>query len=331
MIINFSIQNFGSIKEKQTLSFEAEKSTHLEDYYIIEPIKGVRLLKLALLYGANASGKTTILKALDFLRYLTTEPLNKKTDLIDFKPFLFDAFTPKENTIISIEFIQNGIKYFYELILNRQCIVNEELYTFASNKYNIFKRSSDVEKQISHLKFGNKVKIKSSDLKALELNTLWNNTVFGGFLKTNIDNIALNEVSAWFINYLKPILLPNYNLTPFSIEEISKNFKIKNNIIKILKQADFNLSNMKLERSEIDIPKEIKSIFEALPNDTNDEYINQLRNTQKIAQANIEFEHSIKNKKYLLDFNDESKGTERFFGLAPFLISLVNNSVVIPN
>lgn len=68
MIINFSVKNFGSIKEKQTLSFLANKSDHLEDYYIIEPIKGLRLNKLALIYGANASGKTTVLKALDFLR-----------------------------------------------------------------------------------------------------------------------------------------------------------------------------------------------------------------------------------------------------------------------
>ena len=78
MIVSFSLQNFGSVKEKQTMSFEATKSVDLEDYYIIEPIKGVRLLKLALIYGANASGKTTILKALEFLRDLVLEPAEKK-------------------------------------------------------------------------------------------------------------------------------------------------------------------------------------------------------------------------------------------------------------
>ena len=73
MIVNFSIQNFGSIKEKQTLSFEADKSNQLEDYYVIET-NGLRLLKLGLIYGANASGKTTILNALDFLRDIVLEP-----------------------------------------------------------------------------------------------------------------------------------------------------------------------------------------------------------------------------------------------------------------
>ena len=68
MIINFSIQNFGSIKDRQTLSFEADNSTHLEDAYVIK-LGGHRILKLALIYGANASGKTTVLKALNFLRF----------------------------------------------------------------------------------------------------------------------------------------------------------------------------------------------------------------------------------------------------------------------
>ena len=114
MIIKFSIQNFGSIKDKQTLSFEADKSTHLEDTYVVNK-GGMRLLKLALIYGANASGKTTILKALDFLREIVLMPEGKKTDELDFQPFLFDDKTPNENSIISIEFIQNGIKYSYEV------------------------------------------------------------------------------------------------------------------------------------------------------------------------------------------------------------------------
>ena len=67
MLINFSIQNFGSINDRQTLSFEADKSKQLEDYYVINT-SGLRLLKLGLIYGANASGKTMIWKELDFLR-----------------------------------------------------------------------------------------------------------------------------------------------------------------------------------------------------------------------------------------------------------------------
>lgn len=92
MVINFNVKNFGSVKEQQTLSFEAEKSTHLEDFYVTK-FKNLRLLKIAFIYGANASGKTMILKALDFLRDLVLEPLDKKTDELDFQPFLFDKIS----------------------------------------------------------------------------------------------------------------------------------------------------------------------------------------------------------------------------------------------
>ena len=99
MIINFSLQNFGSVKDKQTLTFEADKSEHLNDYYIID-VSGFRLLKLALIYGANASGKTTILKGLEFLRDLVLEPEEKKTDSLEFRPFLFDKETPNQYIIL---------------------------------------------------------------------------------------------------------------------------------------------------------------------------------------------------------------------------------------
>ena len=67
MIVNFSIQNFGSIKDKQTLSFEADASKHLEDTYIVHTA-GKRLLKLALIYSMEPmlQGKQQSLKPLIF-------------------------------------------------------------------------------------------------------------------------------------------------------------------------------------------------------------------------------------------------------------------------
>ncbi|WP_313308032.1 AAA family ATPase, partial [Epilithonimonas hominis] len=156
MIINFSVQNFGSIKEKQTLSFLANKSDHLEDYYIIEPIKGLRLNKLALIYGANASGKTTVLKALDFLRNICTEPFDKKNEKFDFEPFLFDENTPKENTKFELDFLQNGVRYYYEVEVNQNCVVKEKLFNYNPNKAVVFERTTNEKKELTSIIFGNK-------------------------------------------------------------------------------------------------------------------------------------------------------------------------------
>jgi len=155
MIINFSVQNFYCIKDKITLSFEATSSKDLEEYYVVEPKPGLRLLKLGLIYGANASGKTTVLKALDFLREMVIHPSNNKKEPLDYLPFMFDENTVNSNTFFSIEFI-NDYKYLYEITFNRSAVINEKLYFYNPNKALIYERKTNAKKQLSSIFFGGK-------------------------------------------------------------------------------------------------------------------------------------------------------------------------------
>ena len=134
MIISFSIENFGPIREKQTISFEADKNEYLENYYIIEPIPGFRLLKLILLYGANASGKTTMLQSLEFIRDLVLYSNSKKNQKLNFNPFLFDDYSIENNTNFELYFIANNKRYLYNIEFNKTYIVREELRIFNPNK-----------------------------------------------------------------------------------------------------------------------------------------------------------------------------------------------------
>ena len=207
MIVNFSIQNFGSIKDKQTLSFEADASQHLEDTYVVHTA-GKRLLKLALIYGANASGKTTVLKALDFLRDLVVNPKEKKTDILNFSPYLFDANTPEQPTELTIEFVHEEVCYQYEIAFTHQAIISEALYIDTFERVLVYSRITDIAEQLTKISFGDKINLEKSALQVLELNTLWNNTVLGGFLKTNINLEEFRRVADWFNSYLKSIIAP---------------------------------------------------------------------------------------------------------------------------
>jgi AAA15 family ATPase/GTPase len=324
MIVNFSVQNFGSIKDKQTLSFEADKSNHLEDYYLINANGGLRLLKLALIYGANASGKTTILKALDFLREMVLRPVEKKSDTLSFNPFLFDSKTPKQNSIISIDFIQNKVRYFYEVEFNKNAISREELNFFNPNKANVFKRTTDTDKQFTEITFGSKIKKDKTFEKTLEANTLWNNTVLGGFLKTNIESKELKEVSEWFSSNLKPLILTDTQLDNSVTNNVSKSEINKFDIINVLKKADFNISDIVLKEDK-KISESTLKILRAL--DLSKETIEEMINS---PLKRIEFEHTIKNKKYSLPFEFESQGTKRYYGFAGLLSLLINNSITYP-
>lgn len=328
MIVNFSIQNFGSIKEKQTLSFEADKSSQLEDYYVIQT-NGLRLLKLGLIYGANASGKTTILNALEFLRDLVLEPEEKKTEPLEFKPFLLDKISTNLNTIISIEFIQNEIRYFYEVEFNQKAIIKEILNHYNPTKSNVFKRTTDIDNQFTEISFGSKIKKDKTFEKTLESNTLWNNTVLGGFLKTNINSKELKDATDWFSKYLKPLILTKTELDGYVTSRINNSEITKDDVVNILKKADFNISNILIEEEEEDIPDGLIEFLEKRVKASSDK-LDEIKNRGKITSIKLEFEHLVNHKKYTLPFDSESQGTKRYYGFAGILSLLIKNSVAFP-
>lgn len=328
MILNFSIQNFGSIKDRQTLTFEADKSDHLENSYVIHT-NGLRILKIALIYGANASGKTTILKALDFLRDIVLEPKTKKTDELDFQPFLFDSETPNQNAVISIEFLANDTKYFYEVAFFKKAVVYEVLNFHNPKKANIYKRTTDIKNEFTEITFGSKIKIDKTIEKNLEANTLWNNTVLGGFLKTNIDIKELKEVVEWFKNYLYPLIDTKTQLEGFVTSKIDQGELTKFDVINILKKADFHISDILIQENEQVIPDGfIELVKKQLK--AHDSEVKKLEEKGKITSVSIEFEHTVNQAKYTLPIELESQGTRRFYGFAGLLALLIKNSTSFP-
>jgi len=310
MLINFSIQNFGSIKDRQTLSFEADKSNHLEDYYIIN-VNGLRLLKLGLIYGANSSGKTTVLKALEFLRTLVLNPKIRKTETFDFEPFLFDAKTPTENTFFEIDFIQNDVRYFYKVQLNKKAIINEELYAYNPNKINVFKRNTDLDYELTSISFRNKSNIEKIEKKSLEMNTLWNNTVLGGFSKTNLEIKELKEVTDWFNRYLTSLLTPKTNFLDFFEMNNQMDLLSNKDVIEIIRKADFNISGISMESRTIAL------IFaKTHPN----------LKSEDILQVN----HTVKDQNYKIKYSHESQGTQRYYGFSALLYLLITGSALFP-
>jgi len=328
MIINFSVQNFGSIKDKQTLTFEADKSEHLEDYYVINA-GGLRLLKMALIYGANASGKTTVLKALEFLRVLVLDPEPKKTRTLAFEPFLFDPNTPQQNSILSIEFVANTIRYYYEVEFNKKAIVSELLNCYHPNKSNVFKRNTDLHNQLTEIKFGNKIKVDKTSERNLEANTLWNNTVLGGFLKTNADIRELKDAVEWFENHLRPMVYTKTDLEGFVTSQIDTGVISKLDIVNIMQKADFHISDLVIKKEEEAIPEGLLDFLKKQLKETTDE-IQKMEESGKVSAMKIELEHTVNEIKYTLPIDMESQGTRRYFGFAGLLTMMINEADIVP-
>jgi AAA15 family ATPase/GTPase len=318
MIVEFNVKNFGSIKDKQTLSFEADSSTHLSNQYFLEGTSDdVKLLKLALIYGANASGKTTLLSALDFFRDLVLYPIGKRTEELNFYPFLFDPNTAKQNSFMSLEFIQNKVRYLYEIEFSEQAIVKEELTFYNPNKAKVFKRTTDLDKQLTKIAFGSKIRTDKTFEKTLESNTLWNNTVLGGYLKTNIELRELREVLDWFRKYLRPIVDTKVNLESFVIDNLEDSQFDKEDIISILKQADFNISGIAYDEIE-PMTEDLEKLMRAM-NVTEE----RLAKMKSKPPRKVILEHTVNGESYKLPIHLESEGTKRYFGFAGLLALLI--------
>ena len=127
MIQEITVENFLSFKHKTTFSFEADKDdNYAEDTQVVEVAKGVKLLRFAALYGANASGKSNFLKIFFFLHDFILRDVNSVATGVE--PFLLDDKTAKGDSKFDIIFYDNSNKkYRYFLRVNPQNVVYEKL------------------------------------------------------------------------------------------------------------------------------------------------------------------------------------------------------------
>jgi AAA15 family ATPase/GTPase len=88
MIAEFTVKNFSSFRQEQKLNFVATSDDYMSDEYCYKVNDDVRLLKMGIVYGANASGKSNILSALSFFKYIMLKVPADKTKNIGFDPFL---------------------------------------------------------------------------------------------------------------------------------------------------------------------------------------------------------------------------------------------------
>lgn len=342
MIVNFSVKNFGSIKDTVTLSFEATDSNELEEYYIL-PVeysngKSIKLLKLGLIYGANASGKTTILKSLNLLRRIVLKPLDKKDNTFNFDPFLLDHTSVAEPTSFTLEFIQNQVKYLYEIQLTKKTVLSEKLHAFNPHKALVYERSTDLDKQLASISLGNKISLRKESLNSLESNTLWNNSVLGGFQKTNIDFRELREVTHWFKTVLMPIVTPKSDLFGFISSRIEAKEINKNNVISLLKKADFNISDILVQETTRTLtPDALKMLLllidqkdEEADQKDDEEKSDEIKKLSQIRGKDILLRHQIGSEGYNLTYGQESAGTQRYYQFCGLLDLLIRKEKVLP-
>lgn len=306
MILEFSVKNFLSFKEKVTFSMIANSNKELNDNYV--EIGGNKVLKSAAIYGANASGKSNLFKILTLvvlmLRSSNSVDINAKLPLI---PFKLDKGSVNKPSEFEIKFILDETRYVYGFIADKDKIYDEYLYYYPNGRETkIFDRTNINEYSYTQKdeKILREIEAKNAQNKFfLATATNWN------FDKTKAAyNFLTNGIGTCNnLEILKNMAYKMYETNPDYLKDFAIDF---------LQKADFNIEDYQI--SQIDVPGEFLT---ALP-----EFITKtLPDKPKAYQ--VLFKH--KNSDNYLSIDEESLGTQMIFAFIPFLADSLKNKKVL--
>lgn len=331
MIAEFTIKNFLSIRTEQKLSFEPTSDTYMNDTYCYEVKEGIKLLKIGIIYGANASGKTNVLMALSFFKKLMTIVPNDKNNVINFEPFLLDDNSRKELTEITMSFYLKKEKYKLSVILDKNKIHSETLQVYPTiQPALIYHRKYNEDTDSTIVEFGSKSELSKTDQQSIRGNTINNCSVIAAFGKSNVEISRLNDIYAFFSNGIDNVIYPKSSLSLYAKEQLRKDSDgtLKKFITNFFKISDFNIEDIELISNEIPIIPEVRKLLESIsiPNEITENVLKK----GIISNYEIMFKHKTDCGTFNLTEKQQSTGTLRFMGLSVVLKRLLLNSHIIP-
>mgnify|MGYP003292446474 CR=1 FL=1 len=321
MLIEFSVKNFMSFKEKTTFSMEAGTGAENEENIVDFPSFNERILKIASIYGANASGKTNLIKAFTAAILMIRKSNNRQVGekLMEMEPFAFDENSKTEPCEFEFVFYAKGNKYVYGFIADKEKIYEEYLYQYFSAKpTRIFERTNVNEYKFLQSDEGklNTIKTQNIDNKLfLATATTWN------YDKTK-------EPYLWFAKHIDTytggMLLNDFALESYSNDD---NEELKKFTLKLLNEADIVIKDFNVEIEERDIDNNMIMLLKNfnIPTPTM---------PQKQRDVKIKMVHEVINengdmKNYDLNLINESSGTQILFSFAPVLKDVFENGKIL--
>lgn len=320
MIANFSVSNYRSIHEEQSVSFLTTAEKANRDLMTVEVAKGVYINKLAIFFGANASGKSNILQAMEALFLILCTPFNDKRKPIRFYcPFKLDDSAPIN---MAIEFYIEGRHYWYDVRFNKNYIEEENLYyTPLRGKALFYSRFFTGPDSQPDIKFGSTLKLTRDSKERLRELTFNNHSVLASIAK-----LSLKEDAREFKKLYNWVVTRVHNIngdTSFSsyaeeFTKINSDLRKKEFYIKLLAKADFNIVGFRLVDDNSRFSKEQRAGILSDPD---------IPESRKVALLNdVVFTNRSEAGDFELPLKLQSEGTLRFIDLLEALYDLVSDN-----
>ena len=315
MLIEFSVENFRSIREEARLSLVAGRAGEHRDTHLITPALtgGARvdpLVRSAAIYGANAAGKSNLVEALRVMQRIVTA---SSTDLDEFPitPFRFDSACEAQATTFEVLCIADGVRYQYGFKATREIVTDEWLFAWPRGRVQTwFERSSE------SWKFGEKLTgDKEVWRRATRQNALYLTTA------VSLNSSQLEPLHNWFKKILHVASSRGWNNT-FSMSWCRD--ERRREIVDFLNVADLAIADVRVVDEEFE-PKRLRKNIDS---GIRDQLIEKFTGT-KIPELRLQ--HDIgTDPSTELKLTEESDGTRQIFALAgPWLDTLKHGHVIV--
>jgi AAA15 family ATPase/GTPase len=324
MLVEFSVENYRSFRDKVTLSMLATADDSLPEN-VTSPagLEGQRLIRSAVVYGANASGKSNLLMAMEFLRNLVlVSHTHQKGQKLNFTPFKMDQGSISRPSRFEIVFIKEKIRYSYGVSLNADRIVDEHLYFYPKGRRSLIFLRKDTE----HYTF-NRDKVKQ---KFISESTLGNVLYLSRATQLKYQGTA--AAFDWFKDILRTVLrIDDSPFEHFSIRLVHKNQRMKSAILKALAEADVGIDDITAvvrEMSVEDVTRRMPPEMRRLVLDT---YRPDLGPIEEFRVTTIHKAHTKGGKETKVPFqlSEESEGTRRLFMLMGLWLDALEHGRVL--
>ena len=318
MIQEVKIRNFMSFKDDVVFSFEATRDKTFEEYQVVNVAKGVRLLRFAMVYGANASGKTNLLRVFDFLSqfwFTSTKNQDASTRVI---PFRLDQNTPSETSRFEVKFYVGETKYWYILELDSRKVYEEKLFIYRSSQpTQLFSR--ELKDGQSVISFNSAVvKISKAAQEEISLKCLTNMSLFAARNQVNVLMPEIDAAKDWMRLHIMPGINPQTYMFDYAGGRMLENQEMKSYLLDFIHKADFNITGVRTDIvKKAFSSQQLEMIMERT--DISAVEKENLKQNPLFESLETTFEHTVQNErgteKYTLPNNLQSDGTTRTFGI----------------
>lgn len=330
MILEFSIKNYRSIHQKQMLSLMASGArSKSENTFKVDLANGtsIKLTKAVGIYGANASGKSNIVRALFELQNFIQNPsgINIDMPISAYDPFLFNTESLNEPTEFEIIFItKDKNKFHYKLVLEQEEIKEESLYHYPKKKsqviFNRGKEKKEEDNNIHIVNLGKNFNYKKYEIfKKLPLISIFGKAEN---YHTTISPVYsyFNELEIW--NVTESSWVRRLGELMKSDMQKSENKALVNKIGALIFEADTQIQSLIIDAEKPDLEKESTS-------NENNRSAKRFRKKEVLYGEHNVYKSEEKVTTHAIPFTEESFGTNKLFAIGGLIIKILNKGGVI--